>query len=505
MAKFPVGSAADLGDAVPADYWQNLGEIANASYFNVKQPDFGAVGNGTTDDRAAIQACIDASLPGDVIIFPSGFTYGIGAPVVYKPFRAYVTTSPGWLDQTVIKALNGTSANFQSTSGHSGLFVPESWNNNATTASGPFYMSGLAFNGNKANNATGQHHGLIIYGEYWWKLLNIRSFQNKRSGIALLTTAKNGVATMASGLSDGQFENIWVNLNDEHGVWQDTPTSNHTDVVWSGSNRFFDNVQSGIWCDNPAGWEFNNLHLSNNGQHSVYFLDASFSVKINGLYSENHGTTAAAATSYFGLRAGINNGEPLEVVNATIRTLEPAGTSSFTCFALEGTENDAHAYLTNCHAMGAGTARGHGFNYNAGSTLKLTVHEAGVGAVGFAAGQDKEVIGVGAMVIDPPRIFPGFTSQAGTAYTLTYTDAGQAVEFTSASSVTVTVPPNSSVAFPIGTVVEIARMGAGSVTVAAGAGVTVRTPGTLVLRALYSTVSLRKKATDEWLLAGDTT
>jgi hypothetical protein len=408
MAKFPTGTSADVGDTVPADYWKKAGELLNSggTFYNVRNPDFGAVGDGTNDDTAEIQACIDASAVGDVIVFPPGI-YGISAPIVRKPFRTYTGLGPGWLDQTVIKALNGSSANFQSTSGHSGLMVPESWNTNATVASGPEVVQHLAFNGNKANNATGQHHGLVIYGEYWGKYRNIRSFDNRRCGISMLTTAKNGVATMAAGLSDSQFENIWVNQNEEHGFWQDTPVSNHTDVVWSGSNRFFDNVLSGIWCDNPAGWEFNNLHLSNNGQHSCYFQDASFSVKINGFYSENHGITAAAGIPYFGLRAGINNGEPLEVVNATIRVLEPAGTSNFYCIALEGLESDAHAYLTNVHCMGAGTARGHGLNYNAASTRKLTVHESGVGAVGFAAGQDMEIIGSGVVALDPPRAMTG--------------------------------------------------------------------------------------------------
>jgi hypothetical protein len=84
------------------------------------------------------------------------------------------------------------------------------------------------------------------------------------------------------------------------------------------------------------------------------------------------------------------------------------------------------------------------------------------------------------------------------------TDAGKAVELSNSSARTVTVPPNSSVAFPVGTVIEIARMGTGTVTVVAGSGVTIRTAGTLVLRAQYSVLTIRKRATDEWVLAGDT-
>lgn len=94
------------------------------------------------------------------------------------------------------------------------------------------------------------------------------------------------------------------------------------------------------------------------------------------------------------------------------------------------------------------------------------------------------------------------TQQAGTAYTLALADAGTVVEFTSASAVTLTVPANAAVAFPTGTVIEVYVDGAGGVTVAGDTGVTVRNAGAL---AQYATASLRKRATDEWVLTGDVT
>ena len=89
------------------------------------------------------------------------------------------------------------------------------------------------------------------------------------------------------------------------------------------------------------------------------------------------------------------------------------------------------------------------------------------------------------------------------SYTLVLDDAGKAVEMDVAGANDLTVPPNSSVAFPVGTVIEVAQVGAGQTTIVAGSGVTVRTPETLILSGQWSTVSLRKRGTDEWLLAGD--
>ena len=89
-------------------------------------------------------------------------------------------------------------------------------------------------------------------------------------------------------------------------------------------------------------------------------------------------------------------------------------------------------------------------------------------------------------------------------YTLSaLTERDSMIEMNSASATTLTVPPNSSVAYPVGTSIDILRVGAGAVTVAAGAGVTVNaTPG-LKLRAQWSSATLVKRATDTWVLLGD--
>jgi len=94
-------------------------------------------------------------------------------------------------------------------------------------------------------------------------------------------------------------------------------------------------------------------------------------------------------------------------------------------------------------------------------------------------------------------------SQSG-SYTLVLTDESKVIEMTSASAVNLTIPPNSSVAFPIGATIELNRYGAGEVSVVAGGGVTVRSPSSFLrLTNQYSSASLRKKGTDEWILAGD--
>ncbi|MCY1306534.1 hypothetical protein D9M70_563990 [compost metagenome] len=79
-------------------------------------------------------------------------------------------------------------------------------------------------------------------------------------------------------------------------------------------------------------------------------------------------------------------------------------------------------------------------------------------------------------------------------------DQNKHKRMTSASARTVTVPANSSVAFPVSTEVDIERYGAGTLTIVAAAGVTIRTRDDLTIPDQWQVVTLKKVGTDEWVL-----
>jgi hypothetical protein len=101
------------------------------------------------------------------------------------------------------------------------------------------------------------------------------------------------------------------------------------------------------------------------------------------------------------------------------------------------------------------------------------------------------------------------TSAQTASYTLALADKGKLVEISNASANTVTVPPYSSIALPVGSQITILQTGAGQTTIAAGVGVTINaTPG-LKLRAQWSSATLIKRLNganlDTWVLVGDLT
>ena len=95
------------------------------------------------------------------------------------------------------------------------------------------------------------------------------------------------------------------------------------------------------------------------------------------------------------------------------------------------------------------------------------------------------------------------TNAQAASYTLVLTDQSDLVEISNASANTLTVPLNSSVAFPVGTTITILQTGAGQTTITPTGGVTINgTPG-LKLRAQWSSATLIKRAENTWVAIGD--
>jgi hypothetical protein len=139
------------------------------------------------------------------------------------------------------------------------------------------------------------------------------------------------------------------------------------------------------------------------------------------------------------------------------------------------------------------------------------VYDSGSKEISIASGASGQILvynsSVGAwQIVSPPfaPLYFGENAVFGVSpitYTLALTDIAQVVGINNPSSTTVSVPLNSSVPFPLGTIINIYRVTAGPVTISGVSGVTVRNAGSIASQ--FGEVSLRKRATDEWVLSGD--
>ena len=85
---------------------------------------------------------------------------------------------------------------------------------------------------------------------------------------------------------------------------------------------------------------------------------------------------------------------------------------------------------------------------------------------------------------------------------LALTDANKYIRCTNAAAAVLTIEPNSTVAFPLNTEIRFDSQGAGLVTFAAGAGVTINSFESKLGFSLKAGAALRKTGTDTWTLIG---
>ena len=94
--------------------------------------------------------------------------------------------------------------------------------------------------------------------------------------------------------------------------------------------------------------------------------------------------------------------------------------------------------------------------------------------------------------------------QKSASYTLSaLTERDDLIEMGSGSAMTLTIPTDATLNFPIGTSLDILQTSTGQVTIAGAGGVTVNaTPG-LKLRTQWSSATLFKRAANTWVVYGD--
>lgn len=95
------------------------------------------------------------------------------------------------------------------------------------------------------------------------------------------------------------------------------------------------------------------------------------------------------------------------------------------------------------------------------------------------------------------------TNSQVASYTAVLSDAGKIIEINNGSANTLTVPPDSTSNFGIGSQITVLQTGTGQTTLTPGSGVTINgTPG-LKLRAQWSSATLIKRSANTWVALGD--
>jgi hypothetical protein len=98
-------------------------------------------------------------------------------------------------------------------------------------------------------------------------------------------------------------------------------------------------------------------------------------------------------------------------------------------------------------------------------------------------------------------------AQTGTSYTLALADAGKLITANNADAISLTIPVDATINFPIGTQILVMRLGLGQVTVSAVTPetTTVNSKNGTKTSGQYAIISLIKVAANSWIVGGDAT
>ena len=209
------------------------------------------------------------------------------------------------------------------------------------------------------------------------------------------------------------------------------------------------------------------------------------------------------------------------LTNASVNQQLFTGTSTQTVtMPVASTMTVGTRYLIENNSTGIVTVQSSGANtivaIPGGMSVKITsILNSGTTAaswdyeyVGFNAitGTGSNVLATSPTISDPV-ITESVNAQTGTTYTPVLTDAKQMVTLNNASAITVTIPPNSSVAYAVGSKIDFIAKGAGQVSFAQGSGVTIRSTGATAtapkLRIQYSAATAWYEGSDVWYIVGD--
>ena len=471
-------------------------------FYNVK--DFGAVGDGYTDDTVAIQAAIDATcgtgnpvtttrVANSAVVIPAGI-YLLTAPLVFRSVMNLVFRGEG---NAELRA-------------HANMPCVLDINGAAYSSFGGFTIRG----------STGVQVDDVIY-TYWDSAGSIRSnTRNSYHDITIrnidyvtgIRVGKVGVGAVQ--VDNDEFRNIgitgtWETGNTtryQNGLLLGTTVSgnnlvHHVYKLTCSANRYqirvdatqvavygagFDTSEIDIYLGAVTGYAYFSGIRSESAQRFLFTTATSnaLNVTVSDLLWSGDSLNADGAwiQDYHAgtlTMIGIRVSNPL----VTPRVMLGSSTRSTHCevigLSIGGYTMPTPLAIESCFTFNsaASTARVHGY-----SALQSS------GAISYM--QD--------------WVGPGTNAQTGTAYTFVMRDAIIPQNtFNNAAAITATIPLNATVPYSIGSTLNIVQLGAGQVTVAPTAGVTLNgTPG-LKCRAQYSAITLTKIATDTWVARGD--
>lgn len=252
---------------------------------------YGATGNGTTDDTAAIAAAIAACPAGGMVWFPPG-TYLISACLRFVGRRVYRGVG-GRAQCSILKAAASVSGG--------ALAAADGWYSSAAVCDSPIMVDGLQFDTSSVANL----HGLVVYN--FWSTFRDLQFVNlsgtSAHGLHVTDKGRNGSTVTSNSHSENVYENLRF-YDHRSGAEAFYAESNNGISNQDGHlrNSFFAGIGGhAIHIGRIAGWSVVDNHLYGIGKNGIYGENGGYATKIQDNYIEDFGNENSASGYYNGI------------------------------------------------------------------------------------------------------------------------------------------------------------------------------------------------------------
>jgi hypothetical protein len=273
--------------------------MVNSGYVNVR--DFGAIGDGTTNDTDAIQEAINyaASFAGPaagnrIVYFPRG-TYMIVNLILPKPTDHNPWMRGDGYNQTTIKAIPQADAAFTAASGDdSYLIAPETWLEAGNA--GANYPIGIE---KMSIDADGERERALVLRNYFSTVDLCYIFGATINDLEISSDASDGTA-LGSTLVNNTISNCWI------GYSQGTSTVN-IKINDSGAkctdyhiiNNFISGGDYGLQATTTtAGYNISGNHFYSNSTYNIDIAKGNLGTRVTGNYFEEHVQISGTGAGY---------------------------------------------------------------------------------------------------------------------------------------------------------------------------------------------------------------
>ena len=469
------------------------GGTGTASDLYINVVTFGAVGDGVTDDSAAIQEAID-SVPtgGATVFFPAG-DYAIGTTLtVPKDGTTLLGEGAG---NRMGATQTGIGSRIQAITGITGSLILVQRTEDDRPVHG-VNIRELNIEGNSVGTAVDG----IIYRSNQGRIDAVNIWNCTGSGLRV-----QGYASPAWDTYDTIISRCIIARNDEAGAFLDDGSAdthwfhnifydNNDNMVIHGSSsqvtgcHFYSGTRYNIYfAGGGSRSKFSNCKIEGAGQHLVFIdsTDGGYSdIQFTGNgFSSISQSSATNTYDYINIAGPSGNGIGRTTIVGNNFNIK-GGFSVKARYAINLVGSSSQSTMILANGFGPATQWGTGVINQGGSTSSPAFIKANAGI--------------------PDLVY---VNAQTTAYTLTLADAdsSRVVEVNSASGVAITVPPNVDSGMAKGARITMVQIGAGAITVTAGSGVTLNTvtPKTLVSKGQWATIRLYQRTTNNWIVEGD--